>query len=367
MKVLHIINNLQVGGAEVLLKNLAPRLREQGIEAEIAVLGHVESYIEKELAAQGFTVTSDIQASVYSARHIFPLMRRLRDFDVVHVHLFPAQLWTAAAKRLSRSPIPLLTTEHGTHNRRRKAWFRPLDRWMYAQYGTIVCASDAIADSLTAWVPQCARQVSVITNGIPLGRFSNVGEIENGDLPLVGPGPVVLSVGRLAPEKDQETLVRAMALVPDAHLILVGVGPLRQELGAIASSVGVADRVHFLGARQDVPELIQRADVYVQPSKWEGFGIAAVEAMAGGTPVVVSHIPGLSDVVGDAGVLFPAGDHRRLADSLKQLLQDPEQRRILAEKGRLRARLFSIENTARKYTALYRSLGTGAEDHVHPP
>ena len=95
----------------------------------------------------------------------------MRQFDVVHVHLFPAQLWAALGGARLSKPVPLLTTEHGSSNYRRRWWLRAFDGWLYRQYTWILCNSEATAKSLIQWCPSTAPKVSVVHNGIPLDDF----------------------------------------------------------------------------------------------------------------------------------------------------------------------------------------------------
>ncbi|MGH9669124.1 MAG: glycosyltransferase, partial [Terriglobales bacterium] len=134
---------------------------------------------------------------------------------------------------------------------------------------------------------------------------------------------------------------------------------LRPSLEALAASLGIWERVHFLGRRADVPQLLKLADVYVHSSHWEGFGIAAVEAMAAGLPVIASDVPGLSQVVGSAGLLFPRGDADCLAGHISSVLASESLRRQLSQAGRERARSFSIEQSVEAYINLYRSVVEG--------
>jgi glycosyltransferase involved in cell wall biosynthesis len=127
-------------------------------------------------------------------------------------------------------------------------------------------------------------------------------------------------------------------------------------LEALAASLGIRERVHFLGRRADVPQLLKLADVYVHSSHWEGFGIAAVEAMAAGVPVIASDVPGLGQVVGSAGLLFPAGDAECLAKHIRSLLDSEPLRRRLSQAGKERARSFSIEGSVEAYISLYESV-----------
>lgn len=355
MRVLHVINSLQLGGAEALLSYLVPHLHRRGMAVVLYVLNRTQSPLEQDLVTGGAKVYFSGRASVYSAAHVLHLARHLRHnrYDLGHVHLFPSQLWTAFAARMARLRIPLVTTEHNTHNRRRKPWFRPLDRWMYRQYEAIACNSEATASELVRWLPELARKVHVVRNGIPIEHFREASALCKTRIVGEGDCPIVLSVARFSEQKDHGTLLRALARVPEAHLVLVGDGATRAEMEAATMALGIGDRVHFLGRRQDVPQLIKMADIYVQSSHWEGFGIATVEAMAGGLPVVVSRVPGLADVVGDAGLLFEPGDDQQLAECLNALLQNPQLRSEMGKKSLACAAKFSIEHTADEYVAFY--------------
>jgi glycosyltransferase involved in cell wall biosynthesis len=131
---------------------------------------------------------------------------------------------------------------------------------------------------------------------------------------------------------------------------------LRARLEAQAETLGVAPRVHFLGRRKDVAELLKMADIYVHPPVFEGFGIAAAEAMAAGKPIVATNVPGLAQVVGDAAVLVPPSDPAALATQISALVKSRERQEQLGNLATQRARIFSIESTVSAYIDLYRSL-----------
>ena len=151
-------------------------------------------------------------------------------------------------------------------------------------------------------------------------------------------------VARLDPIKDQATLIRAFAAVasehPQAELWLVGDGMRAGELCALAVAAGVADRVVFWGQRSDVPELLGQMDVFAfSTTRDEGFGIALIEAMAAGLPVVASDVPACREVLGDgaAGVLVPAGNPARLARAISTLLRSEGARAVLGGRALRRA------------------------------
>jgi glycosyltransferase involved in cell wall biosynthesis len=359
MRRLQVIDSLALGGAEVLVSGMYMGFRERGINCEYYLLRAEQTPIERKLASQGGIIHAPLEAPVYSARHIWALQKHLRafEYDIVHVHLFPAQLWAACGARLAGKATPLVTTEHNTENRRRKRWYRGIDRWMYGQYQRIASISPATTANLVKWLPEVQDKVVECPNGINFDAFASASRSgKEGLFSLPESTIVVLCVASLDVRKGHDTLLRAVSLVPEIALVLVGDGPLSRELHNLADELGIASRVQFLGKRMDVPQLLKAADLYVQPSRVDGFGIAALEAMAAGKPIVASNIPGLADVVGDAGLLFPAGDAGQLAQRITTLLGDAGLRQRLAHSAQQRARTFGLEKTLDCYEQLYQDV-----------
>jgi len=180
----------------------------------------------------------------------------------------------------------------------------------------------------------------------------------------IGPGAFLVgNVGRLALQKGQRHLIGAMPLllerVPHARAIIAGGGDLEDYLRALASEIGVAEQVHVLGPRKDVPALMHAIDVFVMPSIWEGFGLVLLEAMAAGRPIVASRVATIPEVVADreTGLLVPAGDPLALAEALAELAGQPEEASRFGEAGRERLRRqFSVEKVVGDTELLYREL-----------
>ncbi len=356
MRVVHVINDLRIGGAERLLTDIAPRLRAVGIDLSVVALAACGSFLEEQLTASGVPVTLG-RLPIRSPLQPIWLARQLRGAQIVHSHLFPAQWWTACAvgRRAPDSGAPVLvTTEHNTLNRRRRPWLRPLDRRIYARYDAIAAISEATATALAAWVPEIEARLTVVENGVDLARIAAAEPLDRAELDIPAGAPLLVSVGRLEPQKDFPTLLRAMTWVPGAFLALAGDGPLRGELERLSATLGIVDRVRFLGRTPRVPALLKAADIYVQSSAWEGFGIAVVEALAAGRPVVVSDVPGVREIVGDTGLRFPAGDSAALASAVGVLMGDGARRAALGAAGPSRAAHYDIARCVESHHALYR-------------
>jgi glycosyltransferase involved in cell wall biosynthesis len=360
MRILQIIDSLNLGGAEVMLTAMAPCFRPRGVVCDVIVLLRTPSHLERAFQEQNVPLRYTNVPRLYSPRQIFSLAKLMLGYDIIHVHLFPAQMWAVLAAARLRTQVPLVTTEHNTWNSRRRWWMRGFDRWMYSHYRHIACISDGTAEELIRWCPSAAGKISIIPNGIPLDAFETA---RPAALPFVRADFTrLVFVGRFDPQKDHATILRALASVRNAHLLLVGDGPLRPQLQQMAQSLGLSERVTFLGRRSDVAAVLKASDIYVHSTNSDGFGIAACEAMAVGLPVVASDVLGLAQLVAGAGILFPAGDDKALARHLLALIESPELRHEMGQASVRRARQFSIENTVDRCIGMYESvLGIGSE------
>ena len=155
-------------------------------------------------------------------------------------------------------------------------------------------------------------------------------------------------------EKDQDTLIKAIVELPDHfHLFLVGDGVRRSELESLSHKLGIANRVHFLGLRTDVPELLHAADYVVMSSHFEGLSLSSVEGMSVGKPFLASDVDGLREVVQGAGILFPPENPKVLADEIIQLENSPELYNPISITCRERAMQFDITEMVEKYSNVY--------------
>lgn len=207
------------------------------------------------------------------------------------------------------------------------------------------------------------RQLRVIRNGIDPRPFLVTRDPElRARLSPDGNAPIVLTSARLARQKALDVLLAAATQVPDALFLIAGEGPERSALEARASQLALSSRVRFLGARQDIAELLAVCDLFVLPSLVEGLPISVLEAMAAARPVVASRIGGTDEVVvdGGTGVLVAAGDAEALAAAIRRLLADPEYARRMGQAGRDRVYgEFSLSRMIEGVEAAYEELLPG--------
>lgn len=309
MKVLHVITGLGIGGAEQQLRLLVRHLPATCEVVTLTNPGPVADAIRADgtpVTHLGMTGNRDLTA----LPRLTALIRAGR-YDVVHTHLYRACVYGRLAARLAGVPA-VLATEHSLGESQIEG--RPLTRGTRALYraterlgGGTVAVSATVARRLHAWgIPE--RRVHVVPNGIDAAHFRfdpAVRAATRAQLGLPEGTFVVGGVGRLVPGKSFDTLVRAVAALPDAHLLLAGDGPERDALRALARTLGAADRVHLAGAADgsagtDVAALLAAMDVFVSVAREETFGLASVEALAAGLPVLHVTCPAIEDL--------PAGD-----------------------------------------------------------
>ena len=368
LKVLHVINNLAAGGAEKLVLDLVRSQRTAGAAADLLVLNERGAvYSADDLPADASLRVSAPRSGVYNPMHISRLVGPLRDSDVVHVHLFPSQYWTAIAHLFGNSKASLVTTEHTTfHRRMGYPLLRPLERLVYTRFDKIVAISDETRAALMNWLRLPAERFALIGNGIDLRRFRDAQphatrrDIGAG---LSAEDRLLVMVGRFEHPKDQATVLRALAKLDFRYkLVLVGDGENRAELERTSRELGVAERVVLTGFRRDVPEILKSCDAAILSSHWEGVPLAALESMAAGVPVIASNVVGLASLVGGAGRLFSCADPASLAAVVTATLDmSQSDRDVMLEKQHERVSAYDLAGATRAHLELYHSLSNGSD------
>jgi len=328
-----------LGGAQIHVRDLASAL--QGSGHEVVVLAGGGGVLGRQLEDRGVEVVvlrhmarpirpfNDLRA----LRELVGHLRRIRP-DIISTHSSKAGILGRVAGRRLR--IPTITTAHGwlfdlpVKGRRQQMVWR-IEKGMapLARRIVTVCESDRQL-AIDSKVSDANRFVT-IHNAMP-----DVDDSLRADPSAVPPR--LLMVARFAAQKDHATLFRALANLTDLDwtLDLVGSGPLEESVRGLAGSLGLAERVRFLGMREDVPELIAGSQLYLLISHWEGFPRSILEALRGGLPVVASDVGGVREAVidGDTGFVVPENDDVLLADRLKQLIEDAGLRATMGRAAR---------------------------------
>ena len=359
MKVLHVHKLAGVSGSEAHLLALLPALRERGVDARFLGLdvpgSSFASFYERldVLGVPYRSVRCGLDLSPRMARDVHRAIGAERP-DLVHTHLVHADVHGGASARLLR--IPSISTRHND-DRYLLGPFRYVDRAFARPARRLIAISDAVRAFLERAGHDPAKLVTIRDGLDELpGTESDPTPSEAGVPP---DAPLAVAVGRLIAQKDHATLLRGFALVhatlPQARLAILGSGPLESETRALASELDLTDAV-VLPGRTEIRDWLERADVFVHSSRWEGFGIVLLEAMLAGLPIVATRVSAVPEVVvdGKTGLLVDVGDHAALAAHLESLLTDGERAEALGQAGRQRALAeFSVAKMADRTRALY--------------
>lgn len=356
-RLLLLVTLAEVGGAQTYVAQLVPGLVDE-FEVTVAAWGPGPLRAVVEGAGARYVALRHVRRAV-SPLHdplglleLVRLCRRLRP-DIVHANSSKAGVLGRLAAWLARVPVRVFTV-HGwafmQYHGAASSLYLWLDRLVAPLTTTFVCVSERTREAGIAARTCAPGRTAVIPNAIDVSAAPPAR--------LEGNPPRVVSVGRLKEPKDFVGLVRALAVV-DAPFTaaIVGDGPDRPLVEAAVAAAGVAGRVELLGERDDVPELLASADVFVLSSLSEGMPISVIEAMAAGLPVVASAVGGVPELVadGETGYLVPPGDVDALAVTLERVLADEGLRRRLGEAGRRRAlERFDVEAFREAHRSLYR-------------
>lgn len=361
MRLLWLIDSLNVGGAERLVIPFAAHTRDELFVAAMSSSG--ENLVEQELRRRGVNVLN-LGARNLRDRDAF---RRLADFvreqrvDLVHAHLTYSAIWAALLSR--RTGVPSVASLHVSPWATRALESSALGRFKITVKDRLLrfvlnrwsSAAILVSAGLAATYRGLKRP-RVVHNGIEVDRFlrnraETRAQLEREfDIPAGAKLAVTVSVLRAA--KGVEVLLEAVERVPGVYFLIVGDGPKRAEWQALALSNGTAERVRWAGYRSDVETILAGCDLFVHPSLDDAFPTVLLEAMAAGLPVVASRVGGIPEIVEDGvtGILFPPGDAAALANAIANDAL-PNMSGAARERA---ARLFSTEAWIGRLDAVYR-------------
>lgn len=383
---MHVISNLERGGAQEVVRTLAAALPERGCDPLVVALR--DGPLRAEIEASGVRLrvvrgrANPLLVLHRSIPEIVRLRRELRTAadahgaDVVQTHLLGALDFLVLTLR--RPGRAVFWTVHNSQVelradqvpgarwllRLKRASYRFLYRLLSRRVDGFIAVSNEVADAVRHLYRPPRGRVATIPNGVDMDRFPAAVDRPaiRQSLSLGDDARLAIVVAKLLPQKGHQVLLAALpevlSQVPELRVLLAGDGALRDEIAANLDHEGLTDRVLLLGERSDVAELLAASDLFVLPSLWEGLPMALLEAMASRVPVVASRVSGTNEVIEDgrSGILVAPGDAPALADGMLRVLRDPQVARTLGEEGRRRVEAcYSARAQAEQHVAIYRA------------
>lgn len=367
VRIAFVITELNVGGAERCLVNLATGLDRKRFAPVVYSLdsrpaGDKASLVLR-LEQAGIPVRF---VGVSSSWQVLSAIRRLRRLlaeqepHVVQTFLFHANVVGAIAGARGR-PRPRIVT--GVRVADPSRWRQRLERWVSRRVDKIVCVSQSVAVFCSGQGPIPQQKLEVIPNGIELDRYPAQPAANLTQFGVPADRQAIASIGRLHAQKGIDWMLRVapqiLAQLPSHDLLLVGDGPERTTLQDLAASLGIADRVHFAGWRPDVPEILATSSLLVLPSRWEGMPNVVLEAMATGLPVVSTRAAGVEELLGPLSdsQTVNVDDAEGFVEAVLRLAGDPSHAKEIGQQNRRRAgEHFSLGAMIAAYERLYESL-----------
>ncbi len=363
--VLQMIDGLNVGGAEMLLRELAPGLQRRGYRVSVAY--STPGPLVADLQSLGLPLTRLPRLARVDPLLLGRMLRLMRQDPphIVHTHLFKSDFHGRPAARLAGVPV-VISTLHNSD-----PWARqPVLGALYAANARLadrlIAVSNEVREYYLEHTHLSPEQVITIDNGVDTRRFVGreaAGQQVRLELGLNPQAVVYGVIGRLKPQKDHANFLQAAAVIyrqlPQARFLVIGDGPLREELEAQTRQLGLEEAVIFTGLRSDIPALLAAMDVLVFSSRWEGLPVTLLEGMAAARPVAATAVDGIRTVSlpGETALLVPPADPQALAQACLRLGNDPQLARRMGQAGRARVvEHYSIDAMIDRITHEYSSL-----------
>ncbi len=370
MRILQIIANLGQGGAQRMMFNLATHLKRRAVEvAALSLYGPGDWELEKSFGRENLPVEYLGKRPGFDARMPGRIREAVWSFrpDIVHTHMCLHYVFPALT---GHRPFGHVNTDHATleYDLRMEHWrfLRWLHRMAYLRGVVPVAVTREIAEKVIRF--NKVRDCIVIPNGIPVAEYRCSDASRRPWRNQHGfqeEHVLFVCVARLSYLKNHamllEAFARGPAARPQAHLLLAGDGELKQALVTRVRELKLQAKVHFLGLRGDVREVLAASDIFVLASHSEGHSLALMEAMAAGLPAVATAVGGVPDQLEDEiqGFLVKPGDCDGMAAAMVRLLQDDAERRAMARAASVRAEEhFSVTRMAESYVHLYEHILT---------
>lgn len=387
--VMQVVDNLDIGGAQEVVCTLVKYLASQNCQPVVCTFK--DGPLRRDIERSGFYVEVlprrrhsvvalplFVVDMVRTWRALARLVKK-HQVDIIQTHIVRSLDFLVLCLRFSTPLRVVLWTFHNV-SFELKASQLPKYSWMLGPkklshrllyrltsplVDGFVAVSDDVKKAMLEIIGPIGDKVTVICNGVDTEKYRQTVDrrLVRTQLGLASDARLIASVATLKEQKGHRYLIEALVSVvpqhPDVHVLFIGDGPLRGELQLQVKRLDLDDHIHFLGNRQDVPELLAASDLFILPSLWEGLSMALLEAMATGLPIIASEVSGTTQVMvpGETGLLVPPGDASRLTEAIDELLSDRGRAQAMGTAARRSVEAgFSARKQADEHLALYHHL-----------
>jgi glycosyltransferase involved in cell wall biosynthesis len=383
---MQVINNLDIGGAQEVVRTLSAYLIERGAPTVVCTLR--DGPLRSEIEEMGITVEvlpgrnhsflslPNFLKEIMGIRKGLIHLVQKYDIDVIQTHLLRSLDFLVASLKLSFPNLLVFWTVHN-YLFELRADQLPEQRWLLkpkkyihnALYRKVseringfIAVSEEVEQAIRQTIRVDQRRITTICNGVDVRRYRRkVNRVAiRTSLGLAEEDHVMILVGTLKEQKGHSYLIQAAAPLiaqnNNLHILFPGDGPLRTSLQQQVQQLGLEKHIHFLGSRKDIPDLLAASDYFVLPSLWEGLAMALIEAMASGLPVIATCVSGSQQVVvsGETGLLVPPGDVDQLRQAIAEMMANPERAKKMGQAGGARAEaVFGAGKQAEEHLSLF--------------
>lgn len=379
LRVAHVINSIGLGGVPTVVCHLLEALPPERYELYLYTLKRYSDHADvreevaerfRRLGVRIFSPDRDEKKFLVVAALCEWILRDR--IDILHTHSYKPNLYGRLAGALCRERNLKIVAHY--HNQYDDKWKRDgsliYDRLLDRFSDRLIACSESVREHLVQRVGLPWERIDVILNGADLSRFQPREDAQKvkAEMGLPPDRRIVAVVGRISEQKGQDDFIRAAKIilreVPDTLFLVIGAADEEErlvQLRRLAQELGIEKEIIFTGYISDMPKIYPLIDVLVVPSRWEGFGLVLVEAMAAGRPIVATHVGAIPEVVvpDETARLVPPGSPAAIASEVVSLLQDPEQARKMGERGIARAGVFSWKQAGMQLDRFYGDLFGG--------
>lgn len=362
--ILHLIDTTGPGGAETVFIDLLRALQQTELRNVVVLRG--EGWVAEKVRSVGITPLFIDSKGSFNLGYIGALRRLIIDEQIglIHAHLLGSNVYGALLALISRKPM--IATFHGAVDVADGERFLKTKFFLIGLGASrIVCVSKRLERELTARSNLPSRKLQLIYNGVDHFAFHEDSGVDlRKELGLKPETTLVVSVGNIRPAKGYEYLINASIRMaesdPDIHFVVVGHQrkALFEELNRQISEAPRAPKIHWLGFREDVADILRQADIFLLPSVSEGFSISTVEAMMAGVPVIATRSGGPEEIIDDGktGFLIPARDPAAIVDAIKKLRETEIRKTVVASARSIAGEKFGLATMLKEYRGLYQQL-----------